>query len=69
VNLGSVLGFSDMMILCMAFPNIAGALLLSNKVRRALDAYWHRFGNVARPVSESRMTGDALPTPADSMAE
>ena len=44
-NLGAVLSFSDIMILCMAFPNILGMLLLSGKVRRALDDYWKRFGS------------------------
>jgi len=42
-NLGAILSFSDIMILCMAFPNIAGAILLSGKVRRALDDYWQRY--------------------------
>ena len=31
------------MILSMAFPNILGAALLSGKIRRALDDYWHRL--------------------------
>ena len=39
-NLRTVLTFSDIMILCMAFPNIAGAILLSGKVRAALNEYW-----------------------------
>lgn len=39
LNLGNVLGFSDLMILGMAFPNILGLFLLSGKVRRALDDY------------------------------
>ena len=38
-NLGSVLDFSDLMILGMAFPNILGAILLSGKVKEALDDY------------------------------
>jgi AGCS family alanine or glycine:cation symporter len=38
-SLGSVLDFSDLMILGMAFPNILGCLLLSGKVRGALDTY------------------------------
>ena len=42
-NLGVVLDFSDLMILGMAFPNIAGLLLLSGKVKRALDDYWGRL--------------------------
>ena len=43
VDLGAVLGFSDIMILCMAIPNIAGAILLSGRVRAALDDYRARF--------------------------
>ena len=42
IKLGNVLDFSDLMILGMAFPNILGLFLLSGKVRRALDDYWHR---------------------------
>jgi AGCS family alanine or glycine:cation symporter len=41
-KLGHVLDFSDLMILGMAFPNIFGAVLLSGKVKRALDDYWAR---------------------------
>ncbi len=43
VNLGSVLDFSDFMILGMAFPNILGVVLLSPKVRKDLLAYWDRY--------------------------
>ncbi|MCB9795481.1 MAG: alanine:cation symporter family protein [Alphaproteobacteria bacterium] len=42
-KLGNVLDFSDLMILGMAFPNIFGAVLLSGKVKAALDDYWGRF--------------------------
>ena len=42
-SLGNVLDFSDLMILSMAFPNIVGAVILSGKVRRALDDYWGRY--------------------------
>jgi len=42
-KLGNVLDFSDLMILGMAFPNILGAVLLSGKVKRALDDYWGRL--------------------------
>lgn len=38
-NLGSVLAFSDMMILSMAFPNILGLLILAPEVRRDLVDY------------------------------
>lgn len=43
VNLGSVLDFSDMMILSMAFPNILGAVILSGGVRKDLLDYWSRL--------------------------
>ncbi len=43
VNLGSVLDFSDMMILGMAFPNIAGVVLLAPRVKRDLAEYWGRY--------------------------
>jgi AGCS family alanine or glycine:cation symporter len=42
-NLGSVLSFSDMMILTMAFPNILGVILLAPKIKRDLDVYWRRY--------------------------
>lgn len=39
VSLGAVLDFSDMMILAMSFPNIAGLLLMSGEVKTELDTY------------------------------
>ncbi len=39
----NMLSFGDLMILGMALPNLIGVLLLSGKVRRALDDYWRRF--------------------------
>jgi AGCS family alanine or glycine:cation symporter len=39
----NVLAFGDLMILGMALPNLIGVLLLSGKVRRALDDYWRKF--------------------------
>ena len=49
-QLGSVLDFSDLMVLAMAFPNILGAALLSGKVKAALDSYWAKLkaGEFAR---------------------
>lgn len=38
-TLGNVIGFSDLMVLGMAFPNILGLYLLSGKVGRALKEY------------------------------
>lgn len=43
VGLGSVLVFSDLMILGMAFPNILGLLLLSGEVRTDLKAYFRKI--------------------------
>lgn len=40
VGLGSVLVFSDLMILGMAFPNILGLFLLSGEVRTDLKNYF-----------------------------
>ncbi|MFH1268884.1 MAG: alanine/glycine:cation symporter family protein [Planctomycetota bacterium] len=59
-NLGSVLGFSDLMILSMAFPNIAGAVLLSGKVRSALDDYWRRYGTAPVPAFEEFCESDSF---------
>lgn len=39
ISLGAVLDFSDMMILAMSFPNIAGVILMSGDVRRDLKKY------------------------------
>ncbi len=41
----AVLDFGDLMILGMAFPNILGLLLLSGKVKTALDDYMARLGS------------------------
>jgi AGCS family alanine or glycine:cation symporter len=35
----NVLEFSDLMVLGMALPNILGVIMLSGKVKKALDAY------------------------------
>jgi AGCS family alanine or glycine:cation symporter len=39
LQVDNVLTFSDLMVLGMAFPNILGAVLLSTKVKHALDDY------------------------------
>ncbi len=39
ISLDNVVTFSDLMVLGMSFPNILGAVLLSGKVRAALDKY------------------------------
>ncbi len=38
-NLRSVMDFSDMMVLCMAFPNIIGLVILAPEVKRDLKVY------------------------------
>jgi AGCS family alanine or glycine:cation symporter len=43
VSSTNVLDLSDLMILGMAFPNIAGVVLLSPQVRRDLNDYWSRY--------------------------
>jgi AGCS family alanine or glycine:cation symporter len=43
VSLGAVLGFSDMMILAMSFPNIIGLYLMSGEVRKDLNDYLRRL--------------------------
>ena len=42
-KLDQVLAFSDMMILCMAFPNIIGSILLAPEVLRVVQDYWKRY--------------------------
>lgn len=50
VNLRSVLDFSDMMILTMAFPNMLGGFLLSNKLAADLKNYMDRLNRGEMPV-------------------
>ena len=42
-NLGSVMDFSDMMILSMAFPNILGLIILAPEVKRDLNNYLQKL--------------------------
>ncbi|MBX2814271.1 MAG: amino acid carrier protein [Myxococcales bacterium] len=51
IRLGSVLDFSDLMILAMAFPNMLGAVLLSGKVRSQLNNYLRRLRSGEMAVS------------------
>ena len=44
-SLGSVVDFSDMMILAMAFPNIIGLLIMSNEVKLDLLSYMEKLKN------------------------
>jgi alanine or glycine:cation symporter, AGCS family len=42
-KLGNVIGFSDLMILSMAFPNIVGGIILSPQIKEVLLDYWGRL--------------------------
>ena len=42
-SLSNVIGFSDMMILGMAFPNIIGGVILSPQIKATLNEYWQRY--------------------------
>lgn len=44
-SLGSVIDFSDMMILSMAFPNILGLLILAPEVRQEMNVYFDDLKN------------------------
>jgi AGCS family alanine or glycine:cation symporter len=43
LKLGAVLAFSDLMILCMAFPNIIGSIFLAPHVLKKVQNYWDRY--------------------------
>ena len=63
VNLGAVLTFTDIMILCMAFPNILGCILLSGKVKRRLGQLLVALQGW-RDGSKGRDSAADLPEPA-----
>ncbi|MCP5069882.1 MAG: alanine:cation symporter family protein, partial [bacterium] len=49
----AVLDFGDLMILGMAVPNVIGVVMLSGKVRAALDDYLGRLKSGAiQPISD-----------------
>ncbi len=50
VTQGSILDFSDLMLLGMSFPNLLGVFLLSGLVKRQLDLYWNKYkrGEIVR---------------------
>lgn len=50
VNLGSVLDFSDMMLLTMAFPNMLGGFILSGNVAADLNDYLDRLQRGVMPI-------------------
>ncbi len=43
MELGPVLDFSDLMILCMAFPNILGSVILAPQLLKLVQDYWRRY--------------------------
>jgi len=43
MQLGSIIDFSDAMILAMAFPNVIGIYFLLPTVKRELDEYWAEY--------------------------
>lgn len=44
-SLDNVIGFSDLMILSMAFPNVIGGIILAPRVKSLLTDYWTRYKN------------------------
>ena len=42
-QLQAIIDFSDLMILSMAFPNIIGVIILSPKIKEALERYWAKY--------------------------
>jgi alanine or glycine:cation symporter, AGCS family len=54
MQLGAVIGFSDAMILAMAFPNLLGIYFLLPTVRRELDRYWAKVKAGTLPEFRSR---------------
>ncbi len=44
-KIANVLDFSDLMILCMAFPNIVGSVILAPTLRKKLNDYWGRYSS------------------------
>ena len=50
----NILNFGDLMILGMAFPNIFGVVVLSGKVKRALDEYWAKLKSGELDVERNR---------------
>ena len=68
VSASNLLTFADLMILSMAFPNILGVVLLSGKIRRALDDYWSRLkaGELEPKRPEARGAGGSRSQGAES---
>lgn len=49
LSLGTVIEFSDLMLLSMAFPNIIGMMLMSSRVRGMVVDYYTRFKSGQMP--------------------
>lgn len=43
INLGAIVDFSDIMLLAMAIPNIAGCFFLMPQVEAALEIFWAKY--------------------------
>ena len=55
-NADVVLNFGDLMILGMAFPNVAGVVLLAGMIKADLDSYFRRLAAGEFPTYASHMT-------------
>ncbi|MDQ3034262.1 MAG: alanine:cation symporter family protein [Myxococcota bacterium] len=66
LHLGSVLDFSDLMILGMAFPNMLGLFVLLPKVRAAFENYWGRYQSGAMRRELDRAEQAPVPTHLDA---
>lgn len=59
-SLGSIIDFSDMMLLSAAFPNIIGAMFLLPKLKVALNEYWKKYQNKEFKTYETSFIKDLL---------
>jgi AGCS family alanine or glycine:cation symporter len=55
VNLGTVVDFSDIMLLAMALPNLIGCMFLSGEVAADLNNYWLNLKQNSASISQSLM--------------
>ncbi|MGF1485764.1 MAG: alanine/glycine:cation symporter family protein [Prochloraceae cyanobacterium] len=56
VNLGSVVDFSDMMLLAMSLPNLIGCVLMSDEVARDLKQYWSDLNGKFTLIDDAEKT-------------
>ena len=59
-SLGSIIDFSDMMLLSAAFPNIIGAMFLLPKLKVALNEYWKKYQNKEFKAYETSFIKDLV---------